>query len=156
MEISGIPENIDDDEPEGKVLTVLSKLDVIIDPVNVEVCHWLTSNNKDKKAILKLSRQKDSDEICRVRGKLKAIGLKSMGINTPVYTDDSLCFYYKKLWSKCEKIWTIKFIFGNRLSNGSVKIRISESSPVKVICHIVDLEKLFLDNLLPKVNHIEF
>ena len=41
LEISGIPGNIDDGELEGKVLTVLSKLDVNIDPANVEACHWL-------------------------------------------------------------------------------------------------------------------
>ena len=39
LEISGIPENIDEGELEGKVLTVLSKLDVNIDPENVEACH---------------------------------------------------------------------------------------------------------------------
>ena len=41
LEISGIPENIGDGELEEKVLTVLSKLDVNIDPANVEACHWL-------------------------------------------------------------------------------------------------------------------
>ena len=63
LEISGIPENIDDVELKGKVLTVLSKLDVSIDPANVEACHWLKSNNKSKRAILKLSRRKDLDKI---------------------------------------------------------------------------------------------
>ena len=58
LEISGIPENIDDGELEAKVLTVLSKLDVNIDPPTVEACHWFMSNNKGKKAILKLSRRK--------------------------------------------------------------------------------------------------
>ena len=112
LEISGIPENIDKGELEGKVLTVLSKLDVNIDPVSVEACHWLKSNNKGKKAVLKLSRRKDSDEIRRVRSKLKTTDLKSMGITTPVYINDSSWFYYKKLWSKCKKLWTNKFIFG--------------------------------------------
>ena len=41
LEISGIPENTDDGELEGKVLTVLSKLHVNINPANVETCHWL-------------------------------------------------------------------------------------------------------------------
>ena len=67
LEISGIPENIDDGELEGKVLTVLSKLNINIDPANVEACHWLMSNNKGKKAIPKLSRRNDSDEIHRIR-----------------------------------------------------------------------------------------
>ena len=63
LEISEILENIDDVELKGKVLTVLSKLDVNIDPANVEACHWLKSNNKGKRAILKLYRRKDSDKI---------------------------------------------------------------------------------------------
>ena len=136
-------------------MTVLSKLVVNIDPANVEACHWLESNNKGKKTILKLSRQKDSDEIRRVRSKFKTADLKPMGITTPVYINDSLCFYYRKLWSKCKKLWTNKFIFGYRVSNGSIKIRISERSPVKIISHIVDLKKLFPDNTLLKDDHIE-
>ena len=79
------------------MLIVLLKLDVNIDPGNAEACHWLKSNNKGKKSILKLSRRKDSDEIRRVRGKLKTTDLKSIGITTPMYINDSLCFCYKKL-----------------------------------------------------------
>ena len=152
--LSNLDVNIDPANVEkGKVLTVLSKLDVNIDPANVEACHWLKSNNKGKKAILKLSRRKDSDEIRRVRSKLKTTDLKPIGITTPVYINDSLCFYYKKLWSKCKKLWSNKFIFGYWVSNGSIKIRISKCAPVKVISHIVDLEKLFPDEL--KDDHIE-
>ena len=120
-----------------------------------EVCHWLKSNNKGKKTILKTSRRKDSDEICRLRSKLKTTDLKSIGIATPVYINDSLCFCYKKLWSNCKKLWTNKFIFGYWVSNVSVEIRISERSPAKIISYIVDLEKLFQDNPLLKDDHIE-
>ena len=56
------------------MLTALSKLDVNINPAKVE-CHCLKSNNKDKKAILKLSRRNNSDEIRRVRFKLKTKAL---------------------------------------------------------------------------------
>ena len=136
------------------MLTILSKLDVNIDPANVEACHWLKSKSKAKKAILKLSRRKDSDEIRRIRSKLKTTDLKPIGITFPVYINDSLCFYYKKLWSKCKKLWSNKFIFGCSVSNDSIKIRIFERSPVKVISHILDLEKLFTDNPLLKDDHI--
>ena len=90
-----------------------------------------------------------------VRSKLKTTGLKPIGITSPVYTNDSLCFYYKKLWSKCKKLWSNKFIFGYWVSNGSIKIRISEHSHVKVISLIVDWGKLFSDNPLLKDDHIE-
>ena len=113
------------------------------------------SNIKGKKAILKLSRRKDSDEIRRVRSKLKTTDLQPIRFTTPVYINDSLCFYYKTLWSKCKKLWTSNFIFGYWVSNGSIKIRISERSPVKAIAYIVDLEKLFPDNPFLKDDHIE-
>ena len=45
---------------------------------------------------------------------------------------------------------------GYWVSNCSVEIKISECFPVKVICHIVDLEKLFTDNPLLKNDRIEF
>ena len=72
------------------MLTVLSKLDVNIDPANVKACHWLKSNNKGKMAILKISRRKDSEEICSVRSKLETTDLKPITITTPVYINVSL------------------------------------------------------------------
>ena len=92
LQIFGTPENIDDSQLEGKVLTVLSKLDVIIDSANVEACHRLKSNCKGKKTILKLSRRKDLGVVRRARSKLKTIDLRSIGITTPVYLNDSLFF----------------------------------------------------------------
>ena len=94
LQIFGTPENIDDSQLEGKVLTVLSKLDVIIDSANVEACHRLKSNCKGKKTILKLSRRKDLGVVRRARSKLKTTDLRSIGITTPVYLNDSLFFYY--------------------------------------------------------------
>ena len=39
-------------------------------------------------------------------------------------------------------------IFGYRVSNGSLKIRVSERFSAKIINHLVDLEKLLSRNLL--------
>ena len=44
---------------------------VLVDPVNIEACHWFKQNNKDMKAILKLSRVKELEEILMLRSKLK-------------------------------------------------------------------------------------
>ena len=137
----------------GKVMTVLSKLDVNVYPANVEECHWLKSNNKSKKAIL--SRRKDLDQVRRLRSKLKTTDLKPIWVTNSVYINDSLYFYYKKLWSKCKNLWSNKLVFGYWVSNGSIKKSISERLPVKVISFIVDLEKLFPNNLLLKGDHIE-
>ena len=112
LEVSGIPENIDKRELEGKVFTVLSKLDINIDLANAVASHSLKSNKKGKKTILKSSKRKDSDEIRRVSSKLKTTDLKSIGITTSVYINYSFSFYCKILWSKCKKLWKKQFIFG--------------------------------------------
>ena len=97
----------------GKVLTVLSKLFCHITILSISlfktILSWLKSNNKGKKVILKLSRRKDSNEIRRVRNKLKTADLKAIGIATLVY---------------------IKFIFGYWVRNDFIKFRISEPSPL--------------------------
>ena len=43
--------------------------------------------------------------------KSKGKNLTSLGINTPVYINDSLCIYYKKLWAKCKKLHNNKLCF---------------------------------------------
>ena len=136
-----------------KILAMVSKRKSVDCFIKTRCQYWsnkrgsmsLAYINKGKKKALKLSRRKDLDEVCRVRHKLKTTDLKPLGITTLVYINDSLCFYYKNLWFKCKKLWANKSIFGYWVSNDSIKVRVFENSPVKIISHIVDLEKLFPD-----------
>ena len=34
-----------------------------------------------------------------------------MGIRSPIFINDSLCAYYKKLWDKCKKLWLNIYIY---------------------------------------------
>ena len=43
------------------VLGIFKKLDVMVDPSNIEDCHWIKSDKGPKKTILKLSRRKDAN-----------------------------------------------------------------------------------------------
>ena len=43
------------------VLGIFQKLDVMVDPSNIEDCHWIKSDKGPKKIILKLSRRKDAN-----------------------------------------------------------------------------------------------
>ena len=54
-------------ELEEAVLKVFEKLDVDVDPKNVEDCHWLKTRNSSKKVIIKLSKRKDTDKIRQVK-----------------------------------------------------------------------------------------
>ena len=71
------------------------------------------------------------EKIRRVRSKLKTTDLKPIGITTPLYINDSLCFYYKTFRSKCKKLFK-KFIFGYWISVGSTKIKTPERSLLKL------------------------
>ena len=100
--------------------------------------------------IIKLSRRKDANKIRSEKKKLKGKNLTSLGINTPVYVNDSLCTYYKKLWAKCKKLHNNKLIYAFWTPNGSVKLKVSENGNIHGITRDVDLEELFPNNELIK------
>ena len=60
LEMSGIPNSIEDSAFENTVLKLFRKVNVLIDQSNVEDCHCLkSSNNVPQKVIIKLSKSKD-------------------------------------------------------------------------------------------------
>ena len=99
MKISSIPENIENKDFENLTLQIFEKIDISVAPGNIEDCHWIKTQ-RSKKVIIKLSGGKDVNKICAEKKKLKGKNLTSLGINTPVYINDSLFIYYKKLWAK--------------------------------------------------------
>ena len=147
LEISGIPDNITEGKLEETVLDVFDKIDVIIQPENIEACHWLKSG-ANKKAIIKFSKRKDAVRVRKTKRKLKTTDLTSVGISKPVYINDSICKYYKYLWSKCKKLLNGRFIHRFWISNGTLRIKLFESSHPIIVTHIVDLEEMFPGNPL--------
>ena len=95
-----------------------------------------------------MSRCKDADKVRSAKKKLKGLDLSSIGINSVVFINDGLCWYYKNLWAKCKKLWLNKFIHGFWTSNGSIRLKVTETSNVRVISHDADLEELFPGNEL--------
>ena len=83
LELSGLPESIENSELEDTVLQLLKKLDVEIDS-NIEDCHWLPSKGP-KSAIVEFSKQKCANRVRKVKKNLKGMDLSSTGIRSPVY-----------------------------------------------------------------------
>ena len=77
--------------------------------------------------IIKISWRKDAVEIRIAKKKLKGLDLSSVGINSPVFINDSLCRYYENLWVKCKKLWLNKFINGFRTSNKSIRLKLNKN-----------------------------
>ena len=126
LEISGVPESVSDKDLEGKVLNLFQKIDIEVHLDNIEACHWVKSNAGPKKVIIKMSRRKDADKIRRAKKKLKGLDLSSIGINSAVFINDSLCWYYKNLWAKCKKLWLNKVIHAFWTSNGSIRLKVTK------------------------------
>ena len=61
----------------------------MVDPSNVENCHWIKYSKGAKKVIVKLSRRKDANKIRLFKKALKGVNLSSLGINSTVYINDS-------------------------------------------------------------------
>ena len=114
---------------------------------NIEDCHRLKSS-EPKKVIIKFVRRKDANLIWKNKNKLKGMNLCSVGINNPVFINDSLCSYYKMLWRKCKKLWSSKYIHAFWVSNGTLRLKITENGRVHIITHSQDLDELFPENEL--------
>ena len=124
------------------------KLEVNVDSSNVDNCHWISSKNGRKWVIIKVLKRKDASKIRSSKRKLKDMDLTSIGINNPVYINDSLCTYYKMLWRKCKSLRMNKLIHSFWVTNGSIRLRTAENGRTNVITHLSDLEELFPGNEL--------
>ena len=153
LEISGIPAIAADRDIESKVSEIWEEINVPINPNLVEVCHRLPSESSSKKFIVKLNRRKDIHRILSNKNKLKNLKPESVHLpgETKVFINESLCLYYKKLWSKCKSLWSAGHISAFWVRNGSLRIKLSNGS-VSIITHDCDLEKLFPDNSLIEDN----
>ena len=146
LEISGVPEETTDSQLEEKVREIFDKIDSTVKAKNIEACHWIKTKRGGRRVIVKLSKRKDADRIRKNKKKLKSTDLSSLNVRGPVYINDSLCNYYKSLWSKCKRLRDGSFIHSFWVTNGSIRIKLNESSQAEEITHISDLEELFPGN----------
>ena len=147
LEISSVPDSVSNDDLEKTTTKIFDKLDVAIDPSNIEDCHWFKSYGP-KKVIIKFARRKDVNLIRKNKNKLKGMNLCSVDINNPVFINDSLCSYYKMLWRKFKKLWSSKYIHAFWVSNGTLRLKLTENGRVHIITHSQDLDELFPENEL--------
>ena len=97
LKLTGIPETSDNNIRESTVLNIFEKMEVKVNPSNVEDCHWISSKNSPKGVIINVLKRTDASKIRSFKKNLNNMDLISIGINNPVYIIDSLCTYYKIL-----------------------------------------------------------
>ena len=145
LEISGIPESIQNYKLEDCVSKIFNECDTPVDPANIEACHRLKSKARPKKVIIKLFKRKDVFNILQRKKKLKSVDITKVGLpqGSLVFINQSLCSYYKYLWSLCKRLHSKKLIHSFWVSNGNVNLKVRENTPVLLVSHVSDLEKHF-------------
>ena len=143
LEISGIPESVSDNALEDKIQGALRGIDVEVDTENTESRHRLKRKGNKGKVILKRSKRKDAEKIKLNKKKLKNIDHKKIWLSsgTKAFINESLCGYYKLLWSKCKKLFLEKKIASLWVTNGTVKVKLLNDQ-ICSITHEDDLSAL--------------
>ena len=149
IEISGIPQSIEQIDLERTILNVFDKIGAPVDPQNIEACDRLKSddNGRSNKVIFKFSKNKDMVWVMNKKKSLKNANLDGTGLSpsTSLFINSSLCSYYKYLWSTCKGLWSSKLISSFWVSNGSLRIKLGDNT-VKSVTHKDDLNALFPGN----------
>ena len=116
-----------------------------MDLANIEACHRLKSKARSKKVIVKFSKRKDVFNILQRKKKLKPVDITKVGLHqgSLVLINQSLCCYYKYLWSLSKRLHSKKLMHSIWVSNGNVNLKVRENTPVLLISHVSDLEKHF-------------
>ena len=151
LEIVGIPSNVSHQNLENKVIEVFSKVGCIITNENIEARHRINQNSD--RTIVKLSRRKDCLQMLSVKKDLQKLDMEELHLpaGTKIFVNQSLCPYYKVLWSKSKRLRDLNEIHSFYISNNGIKIRIHENSKPIIITNVADLEKHFpgIDLSLP-------
>ena len=139
VEITGIPEDTDP----KKVCELFNKINVNLSPDDFQACHPLKSQDKNK-IIVKFHKRDHSNLVLKNKSLLKTFKPTDIGLpDGIVYVNESLCRYYKYLWSKCKQLWRSREIHSFWCTNGTLKLKIEERGRIQSILHLDDLKLLF-------------
>ena len=63
--------------------------------------------------------------------------------NSKIFTNKSLCGYYRGLWNKCKHLKGDNKIHQFYTNNGIIQLKLVKNGSVKTITHVNDLKDLF-------------
>ena len=143
LEVVEIPRSLDDNILEEKVIQVFKKFDPKIDSSYIEACHRITKKND--RIIVKFSRRKDCQRVLSIKKNLQKLKMEDIGLtgDNKIFINHSLCPYCRVLWSKSKVLLNMGKINSLMVSNGTVKVKISETSAPISTTHADDFTKYF-------------
>ena len=142
LEITGIPSSVSDKDLEEVVCKAIIKAGVDITPDDIEDCHRV--GNKGQ-TIIKFGERKVSRQVLSVRKDLNKVKMSDIDLTgqSTLYINQSLCPYYRMLWSKTKTLYKKRKIDSFYVSIGNIKIRLQENARPITISHTHDFIKYF-------------
>ena len=139
VEVVDIPCQVDDKHLEAKVLSIFEKVGCNITPEFIDDCHRIGKNNN--LVIVKFTRSKGCKQVLQVKKDLKDLTADDLDLpqGTKIFVNQSLCPYYRILWSKAKRLQSMGKINNFFISGGTVKVKIDENSKPLAITHLDDL-----------------
>ena len=119
LEVVGIPDSVQNNELEDKVLTIFKKIGSEVSPRDIEACHRLKKGND--RVIVKFSRHKGCEQIMSVKKDLKYLNMQ-VGLpgNCSIFINTGLCRYYRMLSSKFKRLHDLGKISNFYISSGTI------------------------------------
>ena len=144
IEFHGIPDDIQQDKLEEKVIEICVAIGADIEEKNIEACHRF-GRNKPQKVIARLVNRKDIEKIKENKKKLKKMDMSNFGFDkkTKIFIQDNLSPYYSELAWKCRKLKKSQMIYDWWYRNEILFVKRTENENPKLVCHPNDIEALY-------------
>ena len=139
LEITGIPDEIKDEDLEEKVIEILNKIDVNVSTKDIEACHRIgKSRENSKKTIIRFVNRKYAKKALLNKKSLKNINRSSIGLSNSgnIFINENLTPMNNKLAFYCRKLKRDGYIEKTFLREGVVCIRgssIGNGKTIKVL-----------------------
>ena len=142
LEITGIPSSVSDKDLEEVVCKAITKAGVDITTDDIEDYYHV--GNKGQ-TIIEFGKRKVPRQVLSVRKDLNKVKMSDIDLTgqSTLFINQSLCPYYRMLWSKTKTFYKKGKIGSFYVSNGNIKIRLQENARPITISHTHDFIKYF-------------
>ena len=129
IEVAGVPNSITNDLLEEHFILIFEMLGMVMEPMGIVACHRLGETGR---VFVKLLNRKDAQNVLKEKHKLRSINLYDDNTDTnnkrKIFINQSLCPYYRKLYSMVKDLNNEGLIYYFWVANGTIKIRESSQS----------------------------
>ena len=151
IELSGIPNDIPEDNLEKVVIDICHDSDVEIEPKDIEGCHRLPvfrySRDSNKRVTVKFVNRKHPEAMLRNKKSISNKDFSHLNVHGKVFVSVSLCPYYRYIWGKCKDLQRRGKIYQVFCLGGTIAVKVTERSSARKIFHECDLLDLDTDDV---------